>query len=438
MNLYEAFRNPVHARMAFVGAGGKTTAMFGLARAMPSPVVVTCSTHLGAWQSRLADRHVVVAPGQPVGDIGPIEGVTLFTGPEGERERYQGLEAGQLTGLAVLSDRRGYSVLVEADGARQRALKAPAAHEPVIPEWVDTIAVVAGLSGLGKPLTEEFVHRPERFSQLSSLPVGTAVTEEGLAKVLAHPDGGLKGIPAHCERVLILNQADDEGQINAALRVATMVHQTYPSIIIAALEKPAVWRVVEPVAGVLLAGGGASRFGQPKMLLPWHGQPIIRRIAATALAAGLEPVIVVTGAWDGEIRTALEGMPVVFAHNPDWQVGQSSSIQAGLAALPAQTGAALFLLSDQPQVTADLITRLVERHQQTLAAITAPRIQGQRGNPVLFDQETFPALRSLAGDTGGRALFGQYPPDFLEWDDPRMLQDIDTPEDYERLKGEDL
>lgn len=438
MNLYEALRKPARVKIAFVGSGGKTTALFQLARAMPSPVVVTCSTHLGAWQTGLADRHMILNRADNVTRfVGQYEGVTLITGPLDGGDRYLGLEDDQLAEIGMLSEQSGFSVLVEADGSRQRALKAPASHEPAIPGWVEMVAVVAGLSGLGQLLGEEAVHRPERFSALSGLQSGDAITEEGLARVLKHPDGGLKGIPESARRVLILNQADNDALINAGLRVATKVKVSYSSIMITSLTDFGVRRVVEPVAGILLAGGGATRFGQPKMLLPWNGKPIVRQIAETAFASGLDALVVVTGAWDGPIRQALEGLPVMLAHNYYWQAGQSGSIRTGLIALPEGIGASIFLLSDQPQVTKDLIESLVIQHQRTLAPITAPRIQGQRANPVLFDQVTFPALMALQGDMGGRALFEQVSPDFLEWNDVRMLLDIDTPDDYARLRGKD-
>jgi molybdenum cofactor cytidylyltransferase len=127
------------------------------------------------------------------------------------------------------------------------------------------------------------------------------------------------------------------------------------------------------------------------------------------------------------------GLPVQVVNNPAWQAGQSSSVKTGLRALPAQIGATVFLLADQPQIPANLLASLVEAHAVSLSPLVAPLVQGQRANPVLFDRVTFQDFHSLSGDQGGRALFARYPVHWVPWHDPAILQDIDTPEDYQRL-----
>jgi molybdenum cofactor cytidylyltransferase len=91
------------------------------------------------------------------------------------------------------------------------------------------------------------------------------------------------------------------------------------------------------------------------------------------------------------------------------------------------------LLADQPQIPADLIASLVETHAATLSPLVAPLVQGQRANPVLLDRITFTDLLSLSGDQGGRALFARYPVEWVPWHDAAILDDIDTPEDYQQL-----
>jgi molybdenum cofactor cytidylyltransferase len=108
-------------------------------------------------------------------------------------------------------------------------------------------------------------------------------------------------------------------------------------------------------------------------------------------------------------------------------------MQAGLSALPDDTDSALFLLSDQPQIGPNLIRQLLERYAFNRQPITAPRVHGQRANPVLFAQETFSALRKVEGDRGGRAVFNQFAVDWLDWADERILWDVDEPGDYKRL-----
>jgi molybdenum cofactor cytidylyltransferase len=138
-----------------------------------------------------------------------------------------------------------------------------------------------------------------------------------------------------------------------------------------------------------------------------------------------------TGAYAAQVQAALADLPVTLAHNPDWASGQSASLAAGLRALPLATGAALFLLSDQPHVPAALVRSLTAMHAETLAPIVAPLVEGKRGNPVLFDRQTFPDLMALQGDVGGRALFARYLVTWLPWHDASVLLDI---EDYEQFR----
>ncbi len=188
----------------------------------------------------------------------------------------------------------------------------------------------------------------------------------------------------------------------------------------------------QPVAGLILAAGAARRMGRPKQLLDWGGRPLVRVAAETALAGGLEPVVVVVGHAHEQVAAALDGLPVTVIHNPDYAAGQSGSLRAGLDALAPDTQAALVLLGDQPYVTPAIIAALADAWRRSSAAAVAPVYGGQRGNPVLFDRALFPELRAISGDRGARdllaALAGRV--ELLPFDDTRPLLDIDTPEDY--------
>jgi molybdenum cofactor cytidylyltransferase len=173
--------------------------------------------------------------------------------------------------------------------------------------------------------------------------------------------------------------------------------------------------------------------GQPKPLLQWRGKPFIWHVARTALDAGLAPVVIVTGARADEVQLALADLPVEVSYNPDWKVGQSTSVRAGLHSLPPDTRAVIFFLADQPHIPTTLVRALVEQYTQTLSPIVAPLIGDRRGNPVLFDCSIFPDLLSLHGDAGGRQIFSRYPITYVPWHDPSLLLDVDTHEDYERL-----
>jgi len=443
MNLSRALRFPRNRKPAliggfevvsFVGAGGKTTALFQLAREISShhSVIVTSTTHLGVWQIPLADRHIVATNLDDLNNF-PFDGVTLVTG-EIEDDKTKPVSESILNWLRESSKLRDIPLLIEADGSRQNSLKAPAAHEPPIPEFTDIVVVVAGIGALGKPLTDEFVQRAEIFSQLSGLQLNQAVTPDAVIRMLTHPLGGLKNIPSHARRVALLNQADTPQLQSIGGRMAQELLAHFDSVIVGSLKRSNV-QTFERTAGIILAAGKSTRFGAPKQLLDWKGKPFVRQVAETALQAGLWPVVVVTGFCAADVESALNGLPVEIVRNPEYPQGQSTSIRAGVQSLSGKVGAAVFLLADQPQIPVDVIRALVESHGQKMQAILAPLVlEDRRANPVLFDRDTFADLMQLTGDVGGRGIFDKHRVEYLPWHDEILLFDVDKPEDYQKLK----
>lgn len=433
----QAMRVSNSSKIAFTGAGGKTTAMFQLAQELGknSPVLVTASSHLGAWQVALADRHLVVDSANVLKNLeNDLQGIILITGDfEGERTKPVGTDI--LNGLNGFCLQRSIPLLIEADGSRQRPLKAWASHEPPIPPFANHVVHIAGLAGIGKPLSEEVVHRPEIFSRLSGLPMGEIITPEAFVRVAIHPEGGQKNIPSNKRKTVLLNQADTSALQSAAQKMTPALLEGFHSVIIASLERQEVFAVREPVAGIVLAAGESTRFGEPKQLLNWKGEPFVRVVAKTALEAGLTPVIVVTGANRENVESAVQDLNVQVRENENWKSGQGSSVKKGVQVLKAESyvGAAIFLLVDQPQVTQSVLQALMEKHAEGLFPVVAPMVIDQRANPVLFDQVTFPDLMELEGDVGGRAVFHKHRVEYLPWHDDRLLMDVDTPEQYQRL-----
>jgi molybdenum cofactor cytidylyltransferase len=191
------------------------------------------------------------------------------------------------------------------------------------------------------------------------------------------------------------------------------------------------------VAAIVLAAGGSARMGQPKQLLPISARPMVRHVTQAVLAVGLAQVVVVTGARAEAVTAVLADLPVDVELNEAWAEGMSSSIRQGLRALRPEIQAALLVLGDQPSLTPELLELLVVRYRTTGAAIVAPFYKGQRGNPVLFDRELFPELLAVQGDRGGRLLLDRHRNrvEQVDLDDPAVILDIDSPQDYEGLLG---
>ena len=193
------------------------------------------------------------------------------------------------------------------------------------------------------------------------------------------------------------------------------------------------------IGAVVLAGGQGRRAGGAKIVWKFDGIPAVRRVAEVALAArNISRVAVVSGAWPAEVKAAVSGLPVVLAHNPGYASGQAGSLKTGLLALGGDLRAAIFLLADQPFITAGIIDALADFYLKTGVAIVAPMIGGRRANPVLFDLARFREnLLNLDGDEGGRSLMAAYPAELALLDmngfAPIHFQDFDTKEQYNKL-----
>jgi CTP:molybdopterin cytidylyltransferase MocA len=186
------------------------------------------------------------------------------------------------------------------------------------------------------------------------------------------------------------------------------------------------------VAGVLLAAGEGSRFGQPKALVELDGRTLAERGADLLRAGGADPVLVVTGA--AEIQ--LDGTQTV--HNPEWRTGMGSSLRAALQALTSTgVGAAVVALADQPLVGPQAVSRLIATYRDG-ASVAVATYDGQPRNPVLLAREHWPQVIALAtGDTGARPFLRAHP-DLVtpvECGDTGRPDDIDTPADLARIAG---
>jgi molybdenum cofactor cytidylyltransferase len=238
---------------------------------------------------------------------------------------------------------------------------------------------------------------------------------------------------------VILNQADaPDGQSIAHMMIDALLPR-FQAIVIASLKNGTIHAVHESIAGIILAAGESSRFGKPKQLIDWKGEPFVRVVAKTAIRAGLSPAIVVTGANAEEVEMAVRDLNVTIVHNNQWKSGQGSSMREGISAIPDECGGAIFLLADQPQMNTSILHALKEKHANGLNPIIAPMVIDRRANPVLFDRVTFADLMNIEGDIGGRAIFHMHRIEYLPWHDDALLLDVDTPEQYQKIvSNEDI
>ncbi len=223
--LHDALGITRPAVFASVGGGGKTTVLFALAAEWQAAAgdgltVLTTTTKMTIPRD---GRTLPLAIGRDdafrAGALDDIRlrglsAAVVGTG-RGDRERVLGVDPtwprrAVDAGLATL-------VAVEADGSKGRPFKAPASHEPVIPDAVDTVAAVIGAGVLGRPLDEKSAHRPEIVAQIAGAKLGDEITPQLAAKVLTSPEGGRKGVPDSANFIVLISNASRNPEAARAL-----------------------------------------------------------------------------------------------------------------------------------------------------------------------------------------------------------------------------
>jgi molybdenum cofactor cytidylyltransferase len=440
LRLAQALRVQRRDIVALVGGGGKTSALFRLGEELASQgwrVVTTTSTHISVSQVALA-AHAVTLPDpaeRALAELQLTHSPTLLVGAfDLQTHRARGLKPELIESLSAVL---GADVVInEADGARTLPFKAPAAHEPVIPPSTTLVVPMVGIDAVGQPLDAAHVHRPEQVAALTGARPGEPVTPEQIAAVLTHPQGGLKGVPPHARVVALINKVQTATEAEAARFLADLLLRAprIQAVAIGAVQQAEpISRVRSRVAVVVLAAGDSRRFGRLKQLLPWGEGTLLSHAVDVALASHADRVGVVLGCEAEACRAALGERPATVWVNPDWAQGQSTSVRAGLAALPENIDAVVFHLADQPGVTPAMIDALIERHAITLAPVVWPEHAGRRGNPTLFDRVAFPELQRVTGDVGGKPVLSAYAragqAERVAVEEPGVLLDIDTPQD---------
>lgn len=188
------------------------------------------------------------------------------------------------------------------------------------------------------------------------------------------------------------------------------------------------------VCALLLAAGESARMGRPKALLPWRGGTVVEFQVEQLLAGGMERVVLVLGHEAETVRrVAFPLARTTIVLNRDYATGKTSSVRAGLGAMPNDADAVLVLAVDQPR-PAGLIRRLRQAHETSDALITVPSFGGRRGHPTIFSRELFPEMRKVREETQGlRAVRHRHRErtQVIETATRVPLIDINTPEEYE-------
>jgi molybdenum cofactor cytidylyltransferase len=188
------------------------------------------------------------------------------------------------------------------------------------------------------------------------------------------------------------------------------------------------------VGAIILAAGGSARLGQPKQLLVVRGETLIRRVVRAANEAGCDPIVVVAGEGREAIRNELKATPATVVENKEWRRGIGTSIRRGIEAISGPIEAVILLTCDQPMVDGSVLTRLIAAREETGRPIVASSYANTLGVPALFDHSLFDALLRLPDDSGAKTLIAARPDDVGSIAFEEGAVDVDTSQDFERLK----
>lgn len=262
MDLFEALDVQPGDCVAVVGAGGKTSLCWRLARELSARghrVVFTTTTRIrqpapGAFDLLKVSDTLTASSAWRTACIasaidGPIDDTPVAESfMPAVHTKLAGFSAEAVCRLreALAQGRAPVTLLVEADGARGLLLKAPADYEPVIPPCANLVCVVAGLDALGRPLDERVAHRVERITALTRVQAGDIITPDMMVALLSHRDGGLKDIPAGARAMAVLNQRDAHQPHPNAARIARgLIPRGFDRAVVVAL------RAAQPVLQVI-------------------------------------------------------------------------------------------------------------------------------------------------------------------------------------------
>ncbi|MEM9671510.1 MAG: nucleotidyltransferase family protein [Bacteroidota bacterium] len=190
------------------------------------------------------------------------------------------------------------------------------------------------------------------------------------------------------------------------------------------------------ITTIILAAGEARRMGQPKQLMQIQDQSLVERAVRTAQSVS-EWVVVVTGAYQEQVRKEVAPLGVITVHNSQWASGMGSSISTGIQkamSFSSVPGAVIIMLCDQPLVDEELLKQLIKVHKDTRKPLVASAYRDVLGVPAVFAEPLFRELLKLQGKIGAQKVIARYASEAASVDFPQGSDDVDTPEDYARVQ----
>jgi len=193
------------------------------------------------------------------------------------------------------------------------------------------------------------------------------------------------------------------------------------------------------IGAVILAAGRSQRMGRPKLVLPWGNKTVIEHITTTLIQAGIEEILLVTGGAREQVEQALSAYNVKFAYNPHYETsGMITSLQIGIYSSDPTLDALLVVLGDQPVMQTEVIHLITQAFYLHRPRLVIPSYQMRRGHPWLIEKSLWEKILEMPAEATLRDFLQRYQQDILyvPVNTATILQDMDTPDDYQHLKPE--
>lgn len=192
------------------------------------------------------------------------------------------------------------------------------------------------------------------------------------------------------------------------------------------------------IVAIVLAAGMSTRMGQQKLLLPWGKETVIEHIIGIVHKAGLDSIVVVTGKKDPILNSVLNQLGCRLVKNPEYSNGSMvTSLQKGLATIQnTDTDAVMIFLGDQPTLQTSTILKTVDAYKRSFSPIVVPSYQLHQGHPWLVDKNSWSEILQLSSKETMKSFLFQHKKSiqYVLVDTPTILQDMDTPEEFQNIK----
>lgn len=441
MKLYEAFNVLRGDVIAFIGAGGKTSALIGLGHELADMgwrVLATTTAFIHEEQLDLMPCALRYDCGREVMSQALTEHHFVFLHGDVIDGLVYGCPPPYIPQLMDTID--SDVLLIKADVSDGRLMKAPRQNEPVIPSDTSLVIPVASLSVLGQPFDDTHVYNINAIHKRYGFPKDKPIKSPWLAQVLRDETLGLKGVPKGRRIVAFLNRTPAKGYARArarlVARLALRKSRFYGVAIGSVRGSDPIHEVRRPLGAIILAAGMSTRMGEHKVLLPWtKKKTIIEHIIDQLRRSQIDHITVVTGHMSKEVKAIVEPLGVKTVFNRGYKSGEMlSSLKAGLRSMPDNVATTFVVLGDQPRIQPRVLYQLSTKYAQTGHDLIAPSFERRRGHPLLIGRRYWAEILGLPRNGSLRDVMKRYADDILyvNVNTDSILRDVDTPDDYQQ------